>query len=794
MINTNHTFNIATAPKKNSFHWTLGTVTWAELIEWMEKPAKTKECGNYVLGTLQETTTRHPNTTVDCTDLHRTKMAIVDRGALTLDVDHAEPGFAEKVAALPYATILHTTYSSTSDEPRYRLIVPLSRNVAPDEYHTAAASVMQELGEASFDPGSVQPERYMFRPAESVPGTFWYEVHEGPIADVETLLKDFQSDLSLIPLPKPSKKKKSPFEYLGTMGYFNQAYENVEDLIEEYELPYEQAEGRWKLKGASAAAGMGEVAPGLWYSHHANDPAAFQTCSAFDLVRLHMFGHLDEDAKPGTPPHQTPSALALLDVAVKDPRVLDAKAAQNKAETQSDFDDKFDVLTAGLTFDDSGDTPAPEKRWTDGFAPHPRTLAPLDVIGNWDLIRKNDPVMTGLYFNELTLSIETERDLPWRKMEDRKAFERSDELSFSSYIERTYQLKASQIQIEKLLADGPRVRRVNMVRDYLSSLTWDGRPRLEECLPGVVPSPASRLSARKSLVAAVARMFEPGVKWDHMLVIVGNEGLGKSHWIEKMSRGYSRTLGRIDSKETLQAMQGAWIMVSDEGHSMKKADFDAQKEFLTRTTDNFRLPYEKDSLDYKRRFVIWGTTNDPVSLKKQQGNRRFLMVTATEKVDFEATLTDEYIDQVWAEAVHLYRAGERLWLTAEETALVEQVRDEHTEENAYVGMTLNYLNTLFPDNWDSLSLSERQDWLFDPKGHMTASPNLVPINTITSSHVYYEVVKNRNPHTPASLRPFYDLLHNDIPGWVLGKSKVDPVYGLQRTFYRLSSLEGHDLI
>src|SRR5699024_12437129 len=88
---------------------------------------------------------------------------------------------------------------------------------------------------------------------------------------------------------------------------------------------------------------------------------------------------------------------------------------------------------------------------------------------------------------------------------------------------------------------------------------WDGTPRLEEALPGVVPTDYTRLVARKCLVAAVARVFDPGCKWDHTLIIYGEEGLGKTHWISRMSKGYTAPLGDIRSKDTLLSMQRSWI-------------------------------------------------------------------------------------------------------------------------------------------------------------------------------------------------------------------------------------------
>src|SRR5690625_37193 len=156
--------NIATAPRRDSRHWKQSTITWDELVLWMLDPATDKEAGNYILGTLAETTVSHPDTG-DCCGLHRNRDAVISRDALTLDSDSPGEDFIAKVKELGTRALVHTTYSSTPQAPRYRVIIPLSRPVSPAEYTAEATAVMEAVGLDSFDPGSAQAERYMFRPA-----------------------------------------------------------------------------------------------------------------------------------------------------------------------------------------------------------------------------------------------------------------------------------------------------------------------------------------------------------------------------------------------------------------------------------------------------------------------------------------------------------------------------------------------------------------------------------------------------------------------------------------------------
>lgn len=776
---------IVTAPKRTSLHWTAGTVEWADLLLWLESPADRKECGNYVLGTLEPTTVVHTHAAPDgstvesppCTNLHRRKAAVVSRSALSLDVDHPEPDFPDRLdAAYPSATwLLHTTWSSTEDEPRYRLLLPLAHPVAPDEYVVAATAVMQALGHEQFDPGSSQPERYMYRPSVGKGQQFKHWTNTGAPLDPAPLLEDFEADLGSKPMPAPSRTKRDPFEIEGAVGSFNRAYDDWALLIETYDLPYTHAGGdRWHLQGAKSVAGMGPVqgTAGLVYSHHANDPAYGRTCSAFDLVRLHRFGTLDEGVNPQTPVNRLPSHEAMLDLAANDPRVV-AQAVG------VDFDSDLDALLQDGT----------DNAWRLGLR-LTRTQKFVDSVDNWDLVAANDPVFQRLVHNDMAMTVEvTGSDpLPWRSVVPgvygSSAITGNDRNSMRFYVEREYGIRPSAELMSSLIDDKANANRMHPVRDYLDTLQWDGTPRVETCLPGVHPDDYARMVARKVMTAAVARIYEPGIKWDHTLVLYGTEGLGKSWWIDKMSRGYSTSLGRIGDKDTLLAMHRSWIVVSDEGHSLRKADHEAQKEFLTRTADVFRAPYDRSPHVHPRHNVIWSTTNDRTFLRAQEGNRRFLLVHCQQRVDFDA-LTPAYIDQVWAEAVALYRAGEPLYLSDEASATAAARRAGFIEEEALPGVVEAYLETLVPTDWWSYSPAGRQQWLRDREAGFVP-PGTERMDRVCSVQVWVEALGQPvGGHRRTDLLEITNVL-KEMPGWRNtgpGRQRL-PGYGSQLVFER----------
>lgn len=770
------TFPVAYADKPNDAHWKNSTVTWEEILGWMAKPAKRKECGNYILATLERTSKVHAGAEEACVDVHRDNRSVARRSAvLALDIDQPETGFEVVVEMLlePYTYVMHTTHSSTPSEPRYRLLVVTDRDMAPDEYVEATQALATRLGKDQFDTGSFQAARFMFKPAARKPEWFETWINDGEPVVVDELLLEYDRDLSELPMPKPGKNKRDPFTIDGPVGAFNRVYEDLDDLIESYQLPYEKiGDDRYSLEGTSSEAGFGPVsgAAGLFYSHHAGDPAYGQTCSAFDLVRLHWYGTEDESAKPGTPINKLPSYEAMLAQATKDPRVVQVMFGA----IQEDFGDPID--------DDDEEV---DHSWR-GLIRTTNRGAFIDERGNWDIILKHDRVFNLLYFNELTMSPEVSGHLPWRRVTPlTRTFDGTDHVKMRAYVEREFRFRPPKEYLQDLVIEKAVDHRVSPIRDYLESLEWDGKARVERCLPGAADTRYNRLVARKILAAAVARVYEPGLKWDHTLVLHGGEGIGKSTWIERLAqvglperRTYHYTLGPINSKDTLLAMHMSWIVVSDEGHSLRKADNDALKEFLTRTHDVFRMPYDRDTVVHPRQCVIWSTTNDDTFLRRQEGNRRFLMVRCLERFDIDG-MTPEYVDQIWAEAVTLYKAGERLWLTDEEALLASLERDPFLEEDTNMGVIENFLGTLVPEDWWEKSPESRQQWFEDRAAGFEAEGVGVVKRTCTRQ-LWHEALKQRIPPRRADLLEISASLK--ALGWVSSGHHHFPGYGTQTVF------------
>lgn len=225
---------------------------------------------------------------------------------------------------------------------------------------------------------------------------------------------------------------------------------------------------------------------------------------------------------------------------------------------------------------------------------------------------------------------------------------------------------------------------VHPVREYLSGLAWDGEPRIDrvcnEVLGMASPSPIDLRMLRAWFVGAVKRPHEPGCKFDGVLVLAGRQGAKKSSFFRVLGGGwFSDSYVDIRSKDGAMSVHASWIFEWPEIERVTTRTSSAEvKSFLTSSVDFFRPPYGTAISEHRRSSVIVGTTNRPF-LDDETGSRRFWPLRAGENIDLD--LLAEWRDQLWAEAVAAYRAGELSWLTAEEEAARDAEASEHAVDD-----------------------------------------------------------------------------------------------------------------
>lgn len=288
------------------------------------------------------------------------------------------------------------------------------------------------------------------------------------------------------------------------------------------------------------------------------------------------------------------------------------------------------------------------------------------------------------------------------------------------WLERNYAISPSS----RLVAEAVRVVAerygFHPVRDYLAGLQWDGKHRCRTWLIrylGADDGPFSRSVGQCYLVAAVARILEPGCKFDNVLILEGAQGIGKSTALNILaSPWFSDTPFDLGSKDAFIAMRGKWVIEIGELDSFSRADNSRAKQFFASQRDTYREPYGRHSVDIARQCVFAGTANPDQYLKDETGNRRYWPVL-TKAVDMPALRRDR--DQLWAEAVHLFRGGEPTWIDHN----LDYIKEE--QEARYMRDTWEDVLSDWLSSRDECTLNEvLTDCLFIAAGKQTRTDQM----------------------------------------------------------------------
>jgi predicted P-loop ATPase len=241
-----------------------------------------------------------------------------------------------------------------------------------------------------------------------------------------------------------------------------------------------------------------------------------------------------------------------------------------------------------------------------------------------------------------------------------------------------------------------RERGFHPVRDYLEALMWDSKARLEEWLSRYLGVESSRYAAaigRMFLIAMVARIFEPGGKIDYMLVLEGAQGNEKSKACRILAGDdyFSDHLPPIGSKDASQHLRGKWLVEVAELSAIGRANTELLKAFVSRQAERYRPPYGRNEVIEGRQCLFVGTTNKEAYLKDETGGRRFWPIKVGE-IDIKALVADR--DQLFAEAVQCYRAGERWWPDKDfEQAYIKPEQDARYESDPWQEKIADYVET-----------------------------------------------------------------------------------------------------
>lgn len=797
----NITLDIATAGTRRSAIWRNQRATWQDIVNTVSQTERTpetlkqyfsytkdkqdeiKDVGGFVGGYLREG--------------RRKKGYVEFRQIVCLDVDFGTLDMWIDFGMLGYAGCMYTTHKHRPEDPRFRIIIPLNRRVSPEEYEAIARIIASWLGIDCFDDTTYQPTRLMYYPSTSKDGEFVFQYNDDHILNADEVLAELPNWKDPTTWPVSSRVKETvrhetsgkmmedPEEKGGIVGAFCRAY-TVDEAIAEflddvYEPCAEMGDDRYSLIGASTSGGLVVYDNKFAFSHHATDAISGKLCNAFDLVRMHRFADLDERAKGDTDVTKLPSYKAMAEFAGKlGPVKKEIVRQRRESVTADDYDEIEGEARKAATADD----------WMVELETEGKRGMVKNTINNVVLILQNDENMKGRFgFNEFEQRETVVKPLPWDRNVSRypRPLCDADDAELRLYLEKAYGITAKG-QITDGLTVVVKNNSYHPVRDFLDGTSWDGVERLDTLfidLFGAPDTPYTRAVTRKAFVAAVSRIYNPGCKFDYVLVIVGEQGVGKSTTLAMMGgEWFSDSVPTLVGKEALESIQGSWIIELGELASLRKAEVDAVKHFISKREDRYRVVYGKRIEHFPRRCVFFGTTNEEDFLRDVTGNRRFWVVNCKGgkgSRDFKEYLTPDTISQLWAEAKERRKQGEPLYLAEE--GLEEEARviqDKHLEKDERSGIIGEYLGRMLPENWDDLDTYQRRNWLADEKNEGTVKRDRVCILEIWAECL------GKDPNS-ITRRDSFELsrLMKTIKGWKpYGGAVRFRHYGVQKAYIR----------
>lgn len=325
-----------------------------------------------------------------------------------------------------------------------------------------------------------------------------------------------------------------------------------------------------------------------------------------------------------------------------------------------------------------------------------------NTLKNAVIILSTDSLLRdGIKYNELTQRVDLVRSMGWYRGGTSAALTDNDLHNVHLHIEQTYGL-SSLATIEEALHLVAHRNAFHPIKDFLNGLSWDGQERIRYALHHFLGAEESDYTfevLKLLMVGAITRIFRPGAKFDYIVCLVGDQGVGKSSFSRMLAfndEWFTDDLKDLENNAVYEKLQGRWIVELSEMLAANNAKSnEAIKSFLSRQTDTYRTPYERYPKDRPRQCVFIGTTNKISFLPTDRtGNRRFIPILCSEK-DAEVFILDdedasrEYIQQMWAEAMTYFRKGASLKLPKEleEKARIRQreFMQEDTNADAILG-------------------------------------------------------------------------------------------------------------
>ncbi len=652
------TIIISCAGTRREVVWRPQRMLWSEFIRKASQPVVSpetfqeykamsggqqddlKDVGGYVGGTLKDNRRRTGN--------------VISRCLITLDADSIPAGGTDgilmRVSALGCAYAVYSTRKHESAAPRLRIVIPTDRDMTAEEYEPVARKLADLIGMGFFDPASFRVAQFMYWASRCSDGEWVFLYEDRPFLRVDGILgmyADWRNTAAWREVPgigkiinRSARKQQDPREKEGIIGAFCRVYDIPAAIDTFLADVYEDCgNGRYTYREGSAAAGAVLYDGGRFlYSNHATDPAGQMLCNSYDLVRVHLFGHLDSDAKPDTPTPKLPSAQAMREYALQDEAVRQEHVNSMFGAKNSEREPYPDIQVSKQG-----------------------KISLLPTAGNLKTLLKNSGIH--ISYDMLLRRIIVESPDPALDEKFNGSTNGYNNLLVfcaDQFVRDGLRVSTSKVH-EWITALADENKR-NAAREYLEKVgaaysRTQEVSRLFNCIRVSGDTDFYKMLLRKWLCQGVAMAHNERGKFgaDGVLVLKGPQGIGKTTFFRKccaIGQNYFIEGASLDgSKDKLMESTRGWIAELGElPRSMKDQEF--MKAFITSPSDTFRAPYDKKADTYPRLTSFGATTNSDQFLK-EENSRRYWTIEA-EDIDLD-TLTGINFDAVWAEAMALYR-------------------------------------------------------------------------------------------------------------------------------------------
>lgn len=804
-MQNNRRIKITTGTSRKSLTWIGQELYWSDFITKLSQPIRTeetlqdyknlskpeqdrlKDVGGFVGGVLTGQRRKNENGG--------------ERHLITLDADTIEPGGAQqvlnRVSGLGCAYTVYSTRKHEGAAPRLRIIVPLDEPCSAEEYEPIARRLASYIGMQIFDPTTFEAVRLMYWPSCSVDSEYLFCYEDKPFLSRTGMLStyvDWQNVAEWPEVPGAAKlrdrsanKQGDPLAKKGVVGAFCRQF-SIEDAMERF-LPgiYEPDAdaGRFTYTGGTTVGGAVLYDNGKFlYSHHATDPCSGKLVNSFDLVRLHRFGDLDDEAKPDTPTNRLPSYDAMVRFALDIPEVNRAVAEDKLQMAAEAFGDSLTPTQ------EPGIMKAPVAALQDRLELTEKG-AVKSTPGNVNFILSSDKrfLQGRVVFEEFTGRTMLYGQLPGSPRTGPRKWDDKDDSWLADFLCHHFGIKG-----EKLILHGLNryleLHSVHVVRNYLNSLVWDGVPRIDRLLSdylGAADTEYTRTVIRLTLCAAAARIYHPGTKFDSMPVLYGPPGIGKSTFARMLAGDHwfsdSLTISDMRDKSAAEKLQGYLIMEIPELAGMYNADLEMTKSFMSRTVDIYRPAYGRNTIERPRQCVFIGTTNKEEFLKDKTGNRRFWPVrvglTKPGKSVWEDLKMER--DQIWAEAVCRVRIGQPLYMDERMEQIAQEIQQEHLERDPREEQILDFVERKITEDWYQKDFGSRVAfWGF------SGNSGTVERTRISAIEVWCECLHGAKELFNKKEAAWINDILRAMPGWESGHVRLGNAYSERaRGFYRV---------